>query len=606
MATSTLDIPPRLERLRHAMAEHRVQAVLVTAGDPHVSEYPAARWEGRCWLSGFTGSMATLVVFADRAALLPEPLYWDQADRQLQGTGIEVLRHPLGSVAGLVQWLPGQLRSGEQVAVDGQCLPLALAQQLRGALGAVGATLRPELDLLGAIWNDRPPPPDAAVFEHGPAQADTPRALKLARLREAMAGLGVTDHFISSLEDIAWLTNLRGNDSPNTPVFLAHLLVCARRAALFTDARRLPPGLQDALRADGFDVRPYERAAATLGMLGEGESVLVDPRRVTLGLAQAVGAGCRVVEGINPTVLAKSRKSEGEAAMIRAAMVEDGVAMCEFYAAFEAALGRGERLTEITVDQWLTAARARRPGWIKPSFPTIAGFNGHGALPHYVATPESDVPIQGPGLLLIDSGAQYLGATTDITRVWPIGETTAAMRRDVTMVLKAHIAMTRLVFPRGTLSTMLDAVARAPMWAEGMNYAHGTGHGVGFCLGVHEGPQTFRQMIPEATMAMEPGMVTSIEPALYRPGAWGVRIENLVLTVPAQTAEAGAFGEFLAFETLSLCPIDMRCLEPALLDERERRWLDGYHATVRERLLPRLQGAACSWLLARTQPLPRA
>lgn len=585
------------------MAAVGVEVAVVPAGDPHVSEWPAARWAGRRWLSGFTGATATMVIFAERAYLLPEPLYWDQADHQLRDTGIEVVRHPLGSVAGVLQWLPGQLKEGDQVAVDGQCVQLALGQQLVAALATVGATLRPEFDLLGAIWNDRPAPPDALVFEHGPAQADNPRALKLAHLQESVKKLGVTRHLVSSLEDIAWLTNLRGNDSPNTPVFLAHLLVCSERAALFTDAGRLPAGLEDSLRADGFDVRPYGETAAALANLDERESLLLDPKQVTLGLRQAIGSGCRVVEGINPTVLAKSRKTDGEAAMIRAAMIEDGVAMCEFYAEFEAALRRGERLTEITVDRWLTAARSRRPGWIKPSFPTIAGFNGHGALPHYVATPESDVALEGSGLLLIDSGAQYFGATTDITRVWPVGETSPAMRRDVTMVLKSHIAMTRLVFPRGTLSTMLDAIARVPMWAQGMNYSHGTGHGVGFCLGVHEGPQTFRQAIPDATMAMQPGMVTSIEPALYRPGRWGVRVENLVLTVPAHTPEGDAFGEFLAFETLSLCPIDTRCLDVALLDLVERTWLDSYHATVRERLLPRLSGAEREWLLQRTQPL---
>ena len=585
------------------MASAGVQAVLVTAGDPHVSEYPAARWEGRRWLSGFTGSLATLAVFPNRACLIPEPLYWDQADRELAGSEFEVIRHTQGSMAGLVDWLPGQLHHGDQVAVDGGCLQLAFGQQIQSAVARAGGTLRPELDLLGLVWKDRPTPPTAAVFEHGPAQSDTPRAVKLARLREVMARQGVTDHFISSLEDIAWLTNLRGNDSPNTPVFLAHLLVCAKRAALFMDADRLPPGLENTLREEGFDVRPYENAATTLSMLGAGEAVLVDPRRVTLRFQQSIGNGCKVVEGINPTVMAKSRKSAGEARMIREAMVEDGVAMAEFYAKLEEALARGDPITEMTVDLWLTDARSRRPGWIKRSFPTIAGFNGHGALPHYVATEESNVALKGNGLLLIDSGAQYMGATTDITRVVPVGEIPAAVRRDVTMVLKSHIAMSRLVFPRGTLSTMLDAVARVPMWAQGMNYNHGTGHGVGFCLGVHEGPQTFRQAIPEPAMAMEPGMVTSIEPAIYRPGRWGARIENLVLTVPAETAEGSTFGEFLCFETLSLCPIDARCLELGLLDSSERAWLDCYHRTVREKLLPRLQGTAKLWLTERTEPL---
>lgn len=600
---SVTPIPDRLSRLREVMGRAGVQAVIVNAGDPHVSEYPAARWEGRRWLSGFTGSLASLVVFAEHVYLLPEPLYWEQAEQQLAGTGIELVRHPQGSLAGLVQWLPEHLKAGDRVAVDGKCLPLTLGQQLMRALQDVGATLCAELDLLGEVWTDRPGAPDAPVFEHEMAQADTPRAIKLARLREAMSALGVTDHLISSLEDIAWLTNLRGNDSPNTPVFLAHMLVCKQRAALFTDASRLPAGLEERLRAEGFDVRPYERTAFTLGQLGEGESLLLDPRRVTLGLRQAIGSGCRVVEGLNPTVLAKSRKSAGEVSMIRAAMVEDGIAMCEFYAGMEQTLARGDRITEIDIHRGLTRERALRPGWIKPSFPTIAGFNAHAALPHYVATPDSDAVLEGSGLLLVDSGGQYFGATTDITRMWPIGDISPAMQRDVTMVLKSHIAMTRLVFPRGTLSTMLDAVARVPMWAQGMNYHHGTGHGVGFCLGVHEGPQTFRQAIPEPSMAMEPGMVTSIEPALYRPSQWGARIENLVLTVPARVPEGETYGEFLAFETLTMCPIDVRCLDLTLLDAVEQRWLDGYHATVRERLLPHLAGAARQWLLKRTQPV---
>jgi Xaa-Pro aminopeptidase len=309
-----------------------------------------------------------------------------------------------------------------------------------------------------------------------------------------------------------------------------------------------------------------------------------------------------VVEAINPSALFKSRKSAGEAANIRETMAEDGAAMCEFYARFESDLG-GSRMTEMSVDERLTGERRRRQNFIKPSFPTIAGFNAHGALPHYVATSDTDVAIEGHGLLLIDSGGQFLGGTTDITRMWPIGDVTPAMKRDVTMVLKAHVAMTTLRFPRGTLSTMLDAVARVPMWQEGMDYAHGTGHGVGYCLGVHEGPQTFRQAIPDPAMAMEPGMVMSIEPALYRPGQWGVRIENLVLVAPAQVTEGKTFGEFLEFETLSLCPIDTRSLERGLLQDHEVRWLNRYHDMVRERLSPRLSGAALDWLLARTQAI---
>ena len=287
-------------------------------------------------------------------------------------------------------------------------------------------------------------------------------------------------------------------------------------------------------------------------------------------------------------------------------MIEDGVAMCAFYAWFEQALARGERITEITADDRLSAERAKRAGFVGLSFPVIAGFNANGAMPHYRATPATDAAIQGNGLLLIDSGGQYLGGTTDITRVWPIGRIGPAIRRDVTLVLRGTIALSRARFPRGTLSPMLDALARAPLWEHGLDYGHGTGHGVGYFLNVHEGPQSFSKAIPTADMAMQPGMITSIEPGLYRTGRWGVRIENLVLAVPAPAdaaADGDDFGDFLAFETLTLCPIDTRSLERSLLRADEIAWLDAYHATVRERLEPRLAGAPRAWLLARPRPL---
>jgi Xaa-Pro aminopeptidase len=291
-------------------------------------------------------------------------------------------------------------------------------------------------------------------------------------------------------------------------------------------------------------------------------------------------------------------------------MEQDGAAMCEFYAAFEALLARqragdasGGPITELTVAELLSGARARRPGFVGLSFPTIAGFNANGAMPHYRATAESHAAIEGDGLLLIDSGGQYLGGTTDITRVWPIGTPSAAMKRDYTLVLKGTMNLSRTRFPRGTLSPMLDALARAPLWQEGIEFGHGTGHGVGYFLNVHEGPQSISKAIPDANMAMEPGMITSIEPGVYRPGQWGVRIENLVMNVPAATPEGSTFAEMLEFETLTLCPIDTRCIDRALLREDEVAWLNEYHGTVRERLAPLVEGAAREWLLARTQPL---
>ena len=310
----------------------------------------------------------------------------------------------------------------------------------------------------------------------------------------------------------------------------------------------------------------------------------------------------RVVEAINPSTLIKSRKTEAEIAHVREVMDEDGAAMCEFYAWFERALGR-ETLTELTVDEKLSAARARRAGFVGLSFPVIAGFNANGAMPHYRASQASHAVIEGNGLLLIDSGGQYLGGTTDVTRVWPVGTVSDAMKRDYTLVLKGTIGLSRTRFPRGTLSPMLDAIARAPLWAEGLDFGHGTGHGVGYFLNVHEGPQSISKAIPEPSMAMQPGMITSIEPGLYRAGQWGIRIENLVVNMPAQTTEGDSFGEFLMFETLTMCPIDTRCIDRALLRDDEIDWLNRYHDVVRSRLSTRVRGDALAWLEARTEPI---
>jgi Xaa-Pro aminopeptidase len=491
---------------------------------------------------------------------------------------------------------------GGCVAVDGQVVGLTAAQALKARLDAAGIVLRTELDLLDAIWPDRPALPAQPVYAHRPPQAPLPRSAKLAQVREAMARAGATHHFISTVDDVAWLTNLRGSDVEYNPVFLAHLLLDAAGARLFVGAGKVDDALRTDLAADGITLAPYAQAAAALAGLSARDTLLLDPKRVTLGFRERVGSGCRVVESINPSTLLKSRKSAEEAAFIREAMAEDGAAMCEFYAWFEAALGR-ERITELTIDTQLTAARARRAGFVGLSFPTIAGFNANGAMPHYRAAAESHAVIDGHGLLLIDSGAQYLGGTTDITRVWPIGEPSAAMKRDVTLVLKGTMALSRTRFPRGTLAPMLDAIARAPLWAEGLDFGHGTGHGVGYFLNVHEGPQSISRTIPDAHMAMEPGMITSIEPGVYRTGRWGVRIENLVMNVPAATPEGNGFAEMLEFETLTLCPIDTRCIDRGLLRADEIDWLNAYHAQVLQRLSPRVDGEALAWLQRRCAPI---
>jgi len=603
MDTRTSTTALRIERIRDALRAAGAHAALVPSADPHLSEYLPERWQGRQWASGFTGSMGTLVVTLDRAALFADSRYWSQAETELAGTGVELVKIPTGAATHYIEWIAEQLQAGQALAIDGQVLSLALAGAIRAAMQRAGIVMRTDVDVVQSAWDGRPGLPSAAIYEHLPPQASVSRAEKLAQVRAAMLRAGASHHFISTVDDVAWLLNLRGADVDYNPVFLAHALLDGQKVQLFVAAGKLLPELQARLAGDGVQIADYADAPKALAALPPEAVLLLDPRRVTLGLREAVAAGVRVIEAINPSTLAKSRKTAAEAQFVREAMAQDGAAMCEFYARFEAALARGERLSEITVDEWLTAARATRPGFVGLSFPTIAGFNANGAMPHYRATAASHAEIQGDGLLLIDSGAQYLGGTTDITRVWPIGQVSAAQRRDYTLVLKGMINLSRAVFPHGTLSPMLDALARVPLWQHGLDYGHGTGHGVGYFMNVHEGPQSISKAVPDAHMAMEPGMITSNEPGLYRPGQWGVRIENLVLNVPLDTPERGQFGDMLAFETLTLCPIDTRCIDTALLGAADIAWLNDYHATVRAALSPLVEGAALAWLSERTEPL---
>jgi Xaa-Pro aminopeptidase len=595
----------RISRLRDALRDADAHAILVPSADPHLSEYLPERWQGREWLSGFTGSMGTLVVTRDEAVLFADSRYWTQAERELDGSGISLFKIPTGAATHHIGWLAEKLQPGQTLVVDGQVLGLAVAQMLRNALTPRQVRINTDLDLLEQTWENRPGLPEAPVYEHAPPQATVSRADKLAQVREAMARHGATHHLISSVDDVAWLFNLRGSDVSYNPVFVAHALLSADAATLFVQPGKIDAALSARLAADGVQVKPYADVRAALAQVPLSAQVLIDPRRVTLGLREALPPATRVVEAINPSTLFKSRKNAVEAQYVREAMEQDGAAMCAFYAWFEAALARGEPLDELKVDEHLSAERAKRPGFVGLSFSTIAGFNANGALPHYRALPELYAEIKGNGLLLIDSGGQYLGGTTDITRVWPIGTVSDAQRRDYTLVLKGTIALSRTVFPRGTLSPMLDAIARAPLWAHGLDYGHGTGHGVGYFMNVHEGPQSISKAVPDANMAMEPGMITSIEPGLYRPNQWGVRIENLVLNVQHDTPENGQFGEMLAFETLTLCPIDTRCIEVSLLSDEELVWLNRYHEEVGRRLAPLVQGDALAWLNARTQPLSR-
>ncbi|HQZ03597.1 MAG TPA: aminopeptidase P family protein [Thauera sp.] len=589
----------RIRRLREAMRRHDVVACIVPMSDPHLSEYLHARWHALRWLCGFHGSAGTLVVTHDVATLWVDSRYWEQAEGQLEGTGVKVMRLPVSRAPLWSDWLGEQLGAGARVAIDGDILALAAFTALRNAFDGHGLILRTDLDLLDEVWGDRPALPSGQIEMLPVGHQASSLEERLERLRACMCAQGVDWHLISSLDEIAWLLGLRGTDVEYNPVFLAHMLIGKQEAWLFVGQERLGETALAALATAGIGVHPYLEAGTAVGAIGPDQRMMLDPVRITVGLCQHLPQAVAVVNATNPCLLLKSVKDPVEIEGIRRAMLLDGAALCTFFAGLERALAEAEPITELTVDERITAARASQAGFMGPSFATIAGFNENGALVHYRATIESHAAIYGDGLLLVDSGGQYLYGTTDITRMVPIGAPSNEQKRDCTLVLKGMIALSDLSFPEGTRAPMLDAVARAPMWKEGIDYGHGTGHGVGCYLNVHEGPQSisFRADAGPASV-MKAGMVTSIEPGIYRPGRWGVRIENLVLARPSVRAKG-----FLEFETLTLCPIDTRCLDLSALTETEANWLDTYHAQVRRLLIPCVDSSTAQWLDAMTEPV---
>lgn len=595
-------IPTRLAALRTAMQQHGVAAVLIPSADPHLSEYLPEHWSAREWLSGFTGSAGTLIVGREQAGLWTDSRYFAQAEQQLTGSGISLMKLRVPHTPEHLDWLQQHLHEGDVLAVAGDSVAMTTRKQIERRLADTGATVRTDLDLPGAIWTDRPPLPQAPVVEHELAWACISRADKFTRLRKAMRKLGATHHLVSSLDDIAWLTNLRGSDVECNPVFLAHLLVQAdARATLFVGRSKLNDTLIRALAADGIGIADYASITSTLQELGANDRLLLDSGRVVSSIAAAIAPAVTRIEAANPSTAFKAVKSAAELDHIRDVMRRDGAALVRGFRRLEQRLAAGMTLTELDVDTLLHEERSAQPGWVGESFATIAGYQANGALPHYQATPESHSTLQAKGLLLIDSGGQYLGGTTDITRVLALGETTPEQRRDATLVMKGMIGLSRARFPKGASGPQLDALARAPLWASGMDYGHGTGHGVGYFLNVHEGPQSIRPPVAGgALVALEPGMISSIEPGLYKPGRHGIRHENLAVVVEADQTE---FGEFYAFETLTLCPFDRRALEPGLLNPEERAWLDDYHANVRAALSPLLEDADLEWLHRHCAPL---
>lgn len=598
MLDSTNKHQERVQLARQTMAAEGINALIIPSADPHMSEYLPEYWQGRAWVSGFTGSVGTLVIAETFAGLWADSRYWVQAPIQLAGTGIELKKMQIGQPT-FAQFLADALPAGAKVAIDGNVLSVNEYDHLKTAFLDKGIELVTQLDILSKIWTDRPSLPTAPIYEHPAEFVDTSALDKLKQVRAQMQQKQADAHLISSLDDIAWLLNLRGSDVAFNPVFLAHLLIDDTKATLFVDLEKLSPKIRSTLEKIGVQIADYQAIGDAVSViLGK---LLIDPARVAIGTLKQLPESAKLIYAVNPSTLLKAIKSEADLEHIREAMRQDGAALCEFFAEFEAKTAVGEPLTELDVDRMLIEARSRQKHYVSPSFDTIAGFRANGAIVHYRATEDSHSAITGDGLLLIDSGAQYYNGTTDITRMASVGQVSDDEKRDVTYVLKAHIGLAQAHFPDGVASSQVDALARVHLWQQGLDYRHGTGHGVGYFMNVHEGPQVISVFAPPSPeRVLKRGMVTTNEPGLYREGQWGIRLENCLACVSAAESE---FGSFLKFEDLTLCPFDTRLILIELLTDGEKAWLNQYHQRVHDELIDRVSGAAKDWLIERTKAI---
>ena len=592
----------RLNDLRTQMQQHDLDAFIAMSADPHMSEYLPEYWQVRLWLTGFTGSVGIVVVTQDFAGLWVDGRYWVQAEQQLENTGFVLQKQTTEPASTHLAWLAQNLPLHATISVNGQTLSVQQFEALNQIAQQYQFTIQTHFDIINKIWTDRPALPQEVVWQMADGLNAQTRLEKLSLIRSTVNTKNASAHFISALDDIAWILNCRGQDVEYNPVFLAHLFIDTSRTVLFIDDIKLSKELHQLLTQDQITVLPYTQTEFFLSQLSQ-QHVLIDPAKVSILHTQSIQKNNQLVQDINPSTLFKSRKHATEITHIRNAMTKDGVALSHFFYWLETALTQNQPINELTIDEKITAFRAEQVGFIGLSFSTIAGFNANGALPHYRATKDSYSQIQDDGLLLIDSGAQYHDGTTDITRVIPIGTPSTEQKRDYTLVLKCHIALAQTVFPEGIASPLLDAITRHTLWKYGLDYRHGTGHGVGFALNVHEGPQVISYYAPTLPQTkMREGMITSNEPGLYHEGKYGIRIENLVVNQAKKFTDS-TYGEFLEFETLTLCPINQSCIALELMTESEITWLNEYHQTVRERLAPHLQGKVLNWLIENTQAI---
>jgi Xaa-Pro aminopeptidase len=589
-----------LALLRGLMKEKNIAAYIIPSTDPHLGEYVPEHWRIIAWLTGFTGSAATVVITDSFAGLWTDSRYFIQAENQLHDSGFVLMKPGSSGRIVFTDWMADNINAGSKIALDGRIFSIECTRMLEKLLYSKNISFDFNCDLITGLWTNRLPLPMSLAFDHSVRFCGRERSVKMAEVREQMRIRGIDYHLLTAIDDIMWLLNIRGNDVRYSPLLISFAVIGEKQILLFVDENKIPLILASEFDRLGIVMLPYEETAGILSTLSASSAILVNPNTTSSYLFNSIPDGMRIIEDLTIPTRLKAVKNRVEIDNISNVMVKDGVSLTKFFFWLEQN-NDSESVSELFLSEKLNSLRSENENFLGPSFSTIAAFNEHGALPHYSATSESDYVIGTKGILLVDSGGQYLDGTTDITRTIAIGRPDDRQKRDFSLVLKGTINLALAKFPSGTKGYQLDLLARKALWENGLNYGHGSGHGVGFCLNVHEGPQNIGPGAgSDAKTVIEAGMLISDEPAIYREGEYGIRIENLLLCFEDEETE---YGKFLKFDTVSLCYIDKSLIDISLLDQKEIDWVNSYHTEVYNKLSPFLNEEENHWLREKTTPL---
>ncbi|MFC1898265.1 aminopeptidase P family protein [Candidatus Cloacimonadota bacterium] len=588
-------INERIAALRKLMQEKKISAYIIPSSDAHLSEYVAEHWQTRKWISGFTGSAGTVVVTLEKSGLWADGRYFIQAENQIKDTEIDLFKMGIPAFPTYIEWICTELKEGEKVGIDGSVFSVKNVIEMQKKFDENKIEIISDFDLINDIWKDRPAIPTSEVFEHDVKFAGKSRTEKFEEIRKKMKKQKLDYHLLTSLDDIAWTFNLRSNEIANSPVTIAFAVIGLESVELFIDPLKINDVVKETLKKSLVELHPYGEITKFLSKIESGKTILIDPNRTNIKLKNAIPKECRVVEKRNLTTLMKSMKNETEIANLKTCQIRDGVAMVKFLYWLDENIGK-ERITEMSAAEKLAEFRASGENFVDLSFTSISAYMANAAMMHYSPSHENETELKPEGFYLIDSGGNYLDGTTDITRTVCLGPVSDKMKRDFTLVLKSHIDLNQAHFLEGATGANLDILARHPMWQEGMDYKCGTGHGVGFFLNVHEGPQNFSQHL--INVPMKPGMVTTNEPGIYLENKYGIRTENTLLCVEDQKTDS---GQFYKFEVISFCPIDLKGILPEMLSQQQKEWLNNYHQEVYIKLSPGLNKAEQDWLKIQTR-----